>query len=285
MKTPKITVVGSINMDLLTTISRIPNNGETNFGEAFTMKPGGKGANQAVAATRLGGDVSFIGKVGNDAIGKELLELLKKENIQTSTVGVSESRATGVANILLNDHDNRIMVVSGANEEVTVEFVESFKDTLRQSDVVLSQLEVPKETVEWCASFCKDHGIPFILNPAPAIDLPQEAWADCTYITPNEEEAEKLFLENNYKDQLITTLGPRGASYNDKIIPSVFVEVVDTTGAGDTFNGALAFYLGAEYSVEKAIAYANVAASFTVESVGAQVGMPSADQVESRRTF
>ncbi|WP_342743611.1 PfkB family carbohydrate kinase [Halobacillus massiliensis] len=119
MKKPAITVVGSLNMDLLTTASRIPDQGETNFGESFSMKPGGKGANQAVAAARLGADVSLIGKVGNDSIGEQLIQHMKQENINTEFIGSSNTQATGVANILLTNKDNRIMVISGANKEVT----------------------------------------------------------------------------------------------------------------------------------------------------------------------
>ncbi|WP_173918267.1 ribokinase [Halobacillus sp. Marseille-Q1614] len=282
MKQPVITVIGSLNMDLLTTISRLPDQGETNFGESFYMKPGGKGANQAVAAARLGAKVSLIGKVGNDSIGVELIQHMKRENVDTGHIGISKTKATGVANILINESDNRIMVVSGANQEVTPDYAESCKETLLASDVVLSQLEVPVETVEWAADFCHKNEIPFVLNPAPAVPLSASVWEKCSYITPNELEAALLFQEPSFSDQLITTLGPLGAKYKTLFIPGYPAEVVDTTGAGDTFNGALAFSLGVRLSVEQAIAFANAAASFTVEKLGAQAGMPTYEKVEER---
>ncbi|MCP3030845.1 ribokinase [Halobacillus sp. A1] len=282
MKQPKITVVGSINMDLMTTISRIPNQGETNFGDSFTMKPGGKGANQAIAAARLGGDVSLVGKVGADAMGEELVTHLKQQQINTDAIGFTANRSTGIANILLNEKDNRIMVVRGANEEVTVEYVQTFQERLKNSDIVLAQLEIPPETAAWCAEFCTAHGVSFILNPAPAVKMSEQIWRNCSYITPNEEEAKLLFSKDSYADKLITTLGPEGAGYQGKVIPAISVKVADTTGAGDTFNGALAYYTGAGFPIEKAIAYANTASSFAIEKLGAQEGMPKAEEVEQR---
>ncbi|WP_342743612.1 PfkB family carbohydrate kinase [Halobacillus massiliensis] len=157
----------------------------------------------------------------------------------------------------------------------------SFKEKLLKSDVVLSQLEVPIETVEWTADYCHKHGVPFILNPAPAVPLAKTVWEKCSYITPNEPEASLLFSKCSY-DQLIMTLGPIGAKFKELIIPGYPAKVVDTTGAGDTFNGALAFSLGAGYAVEQAIGFANAAAAFCVESFGAQSGMPTFEQVEER---
>ncbi|RLL46989.1 ribokinase [Oceanobacillus piezotolerans] len=284
MPTPRITIVGSINMDLVTTVTKFPKQGETVLGKEFHTSPGGKGANQAVAAARLGADVSIIGKVGHDAFGKELYLHLKKEGIQMDGVAREESVSTGIANIILYDGDNRIMVVPGANHAVTPDYVEQCKDKLLGSDMVLMQLEIPLETIKWCADFCYEHGIPYIINPAPAAEIPEAVWTKSLYITPNEEEAAQLFgiNEDKYKSKLIKTLGSKGAQYKDKIIPGYQSKVVDTTGAGDTFNGALAFYVASGLEVENAIRRANIAASIAIERMGAQEGMPTYDEVKER---
>lgn len=281
MGTPKITVVGSINMDLLTGITKMPQQGETLFGNDFTMKPGGKGANQAVAAARLGADVTMIGKVGDDALGKDLLAHLAQEGIDTGHIRVEPSKSTGIANVLLYDQDNRIIVVSGANEAVTPAYVAGQKDVLLSSDMVIMQMEIPITTIIWCAEFCHEHGVPFILNPAPATVLPVEIWSKCTFITPNEEEAKQLAIDQ-FAEKLITTLGPAGAHYRNAIIKTYASQVVDTTGAGDTFNGALAFFVASGHGTEDAILRANAAASLAIEKLGAQEGMPTEEEVEKR---
>lgn len=284
MNNPIITVVGSINMDLLTTVSRIPQQGETLFGDSFLMKPGGKGANQAVAAKRLGADVSIIGKLGDDVLGRELLLHLKKERINVENVGMEHLKKTGIANVLLYNKDNRIMIVPGVNDCVTVNYVKQKKDVLLNSDMVIMQMEIPIKTIIWCTEFCYQHGIPLIINPAPANDLPDYVWNQSAFITPNEEEANQLFCggAEKYADKLITTLGAKGAGYKSKIVPPYVSNVVDTTGAGDTFNGALAYYLAAGFTVEDAILRANIAASLAIEKLGAQDGMPTHEKVEER---
>lgn len=282
MKSPKITVVGSINMDLITSLSQLPKQGETIFGESFTMKPGGKGANQAVAAARLGANVSFIGKVGNDALGMDLLANFTNEGISTKSIEVDRDSSTGTANILLYEKDNRIIIIPGANKNVTVEFIEKSKDLLLSSDIVITQLEIPTETISWCANLCYEHDIPLILNPAPATKLPDDIWEKCTYITPNEEEFKQLFGEKHDTAKVITTLGPSGARFRNKVIPTYPSTVVDTTGAGDTFNGALAFYIASGFQVEEAILRANIAASLAIQKLGAQEGMPTSEMVEER---
>ncbi|WP_339226879.1 ribokinase [Oceanobacillus sp. FSL K6-2867] len=286
MEAPKITIVGSINMDLMTSVPRIPEQGETLLANSFIVKPGGKGANQAVAAARLGADVTMIGKVGSDSFGIELREQLEKEGIDIQHVEVEHATSTGIANIILYENDNRIMVVPGANEYVTPKYVEQNKSQLLHSDLVLMQLEIPIETIVWCANFCFENNIPIIINPAPALDLPEEIWRKCKYITPNEEEAIKLFGTNidDYEDSLITTLGSRGARYKDNIVPSFPTNVVDTTGVGDTFNGALATYIASGLDINDAILKANIAASLAIEKAGAQEGMPTWEQVEGRCT-
>lgn len=281
MKEPKITVVGSINMDLLTGMSKMPQQGETLVGNDFAMKPGGKGANQAVAAARLGADVKFIGKVGDDALGVDLLSHMKQEGIDIKYIDSEKGKSTGIANVLLYDKDNRIIFVSGANEAVTADDVARKKDVLLGSDIVIMQMEIPIETIIWCVEFCYENNIPVIVNPAPATDLPNEIWEKCTFITPNEAEAKQLGL-NQFSDKLITTLGSQGAQYRDSTIATYQANVVDTTGAGDTFNGTLAYYIATGYQVEDAILRANAAASLAIEKLGAQEGMPTRERVEER---
>ncbi len=281
MKEPKITVVGSINMDLLTGMSKMPQQGETLVGNDFAMKPGGKGANQAVAAARLGADVKFIGKVGDDALGVDLLSHMKQEGIDIKYIDSEKGKSTGIANVLLYDKDNRIIFVSGANEAVTADDVARKKDVLLGSDIVIMQMEIPIETIIWCVEFCYENNIPVIVNPAPATDLPNEIWEKCTFITPNEAEARQLGL-NQFSEKLITTLGSQGAQYRDSTIATYQANVVDTTGAGDTFNGTLAYYIATGYQVEDAILRANAAASLAIEKLGAQEGMPTRERVEER---
>ena len=281
MNIPKITVVGSINMDLLTGMSKMPQQGETLVGNNFAMKPGGKGANQAVAAARLGADVKFIGKVGDDALGVDLLSHMKQAGIDIKYIDSEEGKSTGIANVLLYDKDNRIIFVSGANEAVTADDVAGKKDVLLSSDIVIMQMEIPIKTIIWCVEFCYENNIPVIVNPAPATDLPNEIWEKCTFITPNEAEASQLGLDQ-FSEKLITTLGSQGAQYRDSIIPTYQANVVDTTGAGDTFNGTLAYYIATGYKVEDAIHRANAAASLAIEKLGAQEGMPTRNQVEER---
>ncbi|MCG1010651.1 ribokinase [Salinicoccus sp. ID82-1] len=284
---PRITVIGSINMDIVTHVGELPSQGETVFGEKYFMTPGGKGANQAVASARLGGKVSFIGKIGNDSLGEKLIKNFRDHGIHTEGIDRTDGSPTGMANVILQNNDNRIIVVSGANKEVTVEYVQRYKEILLDSDIVLTQLEIPISTVEWCAEFCNKHSIPLIINPAPAQELSKSLIENCKYLTPNEEEYVKILSTSSSTEQFInkfiTTLGSRGASFLENIVPAPFVKAKDTTGAGDTFNGALAYFLGAGYEINTALELSNIAASYTVEQLGAQTGMPTLEQVQNRK--
>lgn len=275
-------------MDMFTTTSIIPEQGETLIGEAFQRLPGGKGANQAVAAARLGAQVNMVGVVGTDRMGTELLEGLEKEGVSTAMVETTSETTTGTATILLSEYDNRIIVVPGANQCLNSNHLDRFKAAILRSDMVLLQFEIPIETVLYCIELCHEHNIPIIVNPAPALELPDETWLKATYITPNETEAEKLFKESEYVDELkykiITTLGENGVYYTKEEdtfhMPAYPVETVDTTGAGDTFNGALAVALAEKQQIEEAIQFANAAAALATLKVGAQNGMPTRDDVE-----
>ena len=286
-----ITVVGSINMDLVVQTDRFPKQGETALGNLYTTVPGGKGANQAVAAARLGSDVHMIGAVGQDAFGTELLTGLETERIQVQGVKRIDG-ASGIANILLSEGDNRIIVVPGANYSVTTEEIEGFTKQLASSDLVMMQLEMPIPVIQRTLEICHEHGIPTILNPAPASGFTTDFLQYCTYLTPNETEAEEIFGVNweqalqEYPNRLVVTLGQKGAQFFDGekhvIVEGFPTEAVDTTGAGDTFNGALAAALAEGQEFERAVRFANAAASLSVEKFGAQGGMPERAAVLER---
>ncbi len=286
-----ITVVGSINMDLVVRTTRFPKQGETVLGDLYTTVPGGKGANQAVAAARLGTAVHMIGAVGTDAFGDELLKGLATENIDINSVK-RVAGTSGIANILLSEGDNRIIVVPGANHSIEVEELAAFESALAASDIVIVQLELPIPVVLKTLEICHQHQVPTILNPAPADAYTKELLTHATYLTPNETEAEEIFgtdwkqaLEQ-YPNRLIVTLGEKGARYFDGhqhiTVEGFKTQAIDTTGAGDTFNGALAVALTEKMPFEKAIRFANAAASLSVEKFGAQGGMPSRQEVLER---
>ncbi|MGX9133313.1 ribokinase [Rummeliibacillus sp. JY-2-4R] len=287
-----ITVIGSINMDLVVDTTIFPKQGETVLGNRFETVPGGKGANQAVAAARLGGDIHVVGAVGEDGFGRELTTNLKNEGINTQHISFTTQAATGIANILLYENDNRIIVVPGANNEVTKAEVDAAKDLITQSDMVIMQLEIPATTVQYTLNLCKELGVPVLLNPAPAENF-DESWMDLiAYVTPNETECADIFSGDlvsaleKYPNKLIVTLGHEGARYFDGqehiFVKGYQTQAVDTTGAGDTFNGALAYALTTGQSLKEAVRFANITASLSVEKFGAQGGMPTLEMVENR---
>jgi ribokinase len=288
----KVLVIGSINMDLVTKTSRVPKLGETLMGESFFTIPGGKGANQAVAATRLGAEVTLIGCIGEDAFGNQLKEGLTKEGIITSYVKPVTHTTTGTASITLSNGDNSIIVVPGANFAVTPEYVQSFEQVIADSDILLLQLEIPLESVVEAVKIAKKHQVKVILNPAPIQALPKELLEQIDYITPNEHEQELLLSSPELteeelkaiKAKCIVTKGSKGVMlFQDgveKEIASFKVDVVDTTGAGDSFNGALALSLSEGMSLEEACTFANAVGALSVTKLGAQGGMPTKAEVE-----
>lgn len=290
----KIGVVGSINMDMTVTAQRIPGKGETITGDTISYIPGGKGANQAVAAARLGADVTMFGCVGSDDHGKVLIENLKEEGIHTEYIKVCENQVTGLAVITVAEKDNCIIVVAGANNAVDIEYIDHIKDTLLMCDIVLLQHEILPETVEYVIGLCTNHGVTVILNPAPARKIKGDLVELVDYITPNEHEAGIIFgdmadtesLLKQYPEKLIITLGEKGViftNYNNEAVtlPARKAHVVDTTGAGDTFNGAFAVALGLFDDIEKALTFSVVASGLSVERFGAQGGMPKLEAVIS----
>ncbi|QQZ11326.1 ribokinase [Heyndrickxia vini] len=286
-----IVVIGSSSIDLVVSAKRRPNAGETIIGESFKTVPGGKGANQAVAASRLGAQVYMVGCVGDDNFGKVILENFKQNEVIIDYVEPVTGVESGTAHITLAEGDNSIVVVKGANNYVSPEYVSKAKNVLEAADIVLIQQEIPEETVEFVADICKELGVPLLLNPAPARMISHSIIEKVTYLTPNEHEATILFkdmeIENvlkKFPNKLFITEGVRGVRYHngekEMLIPTFKVEAVDTTGAGDTFNAAFAVALAEGQSMEDCVRFANRAASLSVTKFGAQGGMPSRAEVE-----
>ncbi len=287
----RVLVVGSIIMDLVVETEKLPAPGETLLGQRFRTFPGGKGANQAVAARRLGAQVAMIGCVGADAFGRELTAQLESEGIDVRNVRVDESSSTGVAAITVSQAENSIVVVPGANHALSPADVEAAEQAFREADVVITQLEIPLETVEAVAVLAERHGKPLILNPAPAIPLPASLRERVALLTPNEHELAILSSGNSdaWREQLaahpgrvLMTRGSDGAWFagNDGTLqhqPSFKVEAVDTTGAGDTFNGALAAFWGDDLADVARMACA--AGALSVTRSGAQGGMPTREEL------
>ncbi|MFA9556609.1 ribokinase [Evansella sp. AB-rgal1] len=286
MENAVITVIGSSNIDMVTSLKDFPQEGETVIGEGFQIVPGGKGANQAVAASRLGGNVQFIGKVGNDLFGNHLIDLMKEEEI---TLFLDKAPvSTGVATILLANGNNRIIVTPGANSFVTKSYLQEKRDIILKSKIVVLQFEIPLEAILYCIDICSENNIPVLLNPAPYQPLPEGYLSKVSYITPNETERDQLFptteIPTLLRNKVIVTEGEKGVSfYNQGISDKVSgfsVNALDTTGAGDTFNGALAVALVEGMDLKESITFANAAAALSVQKFGAQGGMPSRSAVD-----
>lgn len=289
----RIVVVGSINMDLVTLAPRFVGPGETILGERFLTVPGGKGANQAVAAARLGADVALVGATGNDAFGKQLREGLAAEGIDLDHVAQLDDSASGTASITVAGGENQIIVVPAANARVTPAQVERAQSLIERADAVLVQMEIPLETVEATLRLGHRLGVPVILNPAPAQQLPTDWLQLARYVTPNQHELAILLGADPHEDfralmqrspcPVVLTCGGEGAWYREQgeplHQPGFTVDVVDTTGAGDTFNAALAVFLheGLPEAVRKACA----AAALSVTRLGAQGGMPRLTGVQA----
>ena len=291
----KIAVVGSLNMDMTVTSPRIPHKGETILGDSLSFFPGGKGANQAYALGRLGAQAAMYGCVGQDDFGRQLIDNLDQAGVDASQVKRLPDVKTGVALITVAEKDNTIVVVPGANARVSPAYIDSVADRLMQSDLVMMQLEIPLDTVVHVAELCAVAGIPVLLNPAPAQLLPPRLLGQITWLTPNEHEAALLFRHQGLLDdlllaqrgKLVVTLGKNGSAMADdsgRIIrtPASPAQVVDTTGAGDTFNAALAFALIRGDDPDQALRFANAAAALSTEKMGAQAGMPTLDEVRKR---
>ena len=295
-----VVVVGSINTDLVAQSDRLPLKGETITGKSFHTFQGGKGANQAVAAGKLGANAIMVGKVGSDSFGAESIRQLTASGVDCTHVAV-ESGDSGLAVITVGaDGQNTIVVIPGANALVTPAFIESKRDVIKAAGMVLAQLEIPLESVLRLAQICHEEDVPLMLDPAPARELPGELLSLCSWITPNETEAQFYAGADDADSKKTSTiaaallktgahgvvlkLGEHGA-YIEQTggsifqIPSFKVAAIDSTAAGDTFNGAFAAALSAGRDVEWSGRFASAAAAISVTRMGAQASMPKADEV------
>lgn len=296
----KILVAGSINIDLVATAADFPKPGQTLIGERFDTFPGGKGANQAVAAGRLGADVSFLGKVGSDSFGEQALKALRDSNVDVSRIEREQNVSTGVAIIeVAGSGENSIIYIPGANDKVDIAYIQKNIDAIDNSDIILLQLEIPFETVEFIAQYGYRKGKTVILDPAPAQELSDALIQSCTYITPNETEMEvitgkpvtnevsafkaaQVLLQKGAR-VVINKAGRAGAYRIDcdgaLHCAGYKVKAVDTTAAGDSFNAGFAASLALGRSEEDSLGYANAVAAISVTKLGAQSAMPTANEV------
>ncbi len=292
---PEIVVVGSVNTDMVVATDRFPSPGETVMGGRFLMNPGGKGANQAVAAARLGGQVAFVGRVGDDLFGREAQANLRHEGIDTSQLQVHGSLPSGIALITVDQRaENTIVVAPGANMALSESDIDRAMPLISAAGVLLLQLETPIETVLYAARKAFEKGVKVILNPAPAAKLPDSLYPCLYLIVPNQTEASLLTgiethgepaameaaktLAGKGVANVVITLGAAGAyvfsAGKGQLVPAPSVKALDTTAAGDTFNGALAVGVCQGLPLEAAVAFANRAAAFSVTRMGAQASIP-----------
>ena len=295
----KICVIGSINMDLVVKVDEMPKKGQTLIGSNFKEVPGGKGANQAVAASRLGANVCMVGKVGSDGFGQNLLNQLKNNNVDTKYIQIEEG-ASGVALITVDKNaENAIVVSPGANFKLAQKDIDNCIDAIKESNVVVIQLETPIDTIKYALEKSKELDKFTILNPAPAVKLGDDIIKNVDLLTPNETELEilsgvsinneddilkaaQVMLEKGVK-KLIVTLGSKGSLYIDKenkiFKKSYKVDAIDTTAAGDSYTGAIAVSLSQGKNVEDAIDFASRVGALCVTKEGAQTSLPTIEEV------
>lgn len=296
-----ITVLGSLNMDLITKTERIPDIGETVWGGEFKMSAGGKGLNQAVAAGRLSGDVSFLGKIGDDYFGKKLLKKMKREPIDTTYLKIEENRQTGIASIMADSKGRNIITVApNVNSTVSLEEFKGVEELLKETNIFLTQLELPVSTVKEGIEKASESETKIILNPAPARSIPKRIFEKVDILIPNKIEtfdlagidrnstsvknaAEKLLGYG--PETVIVTMGAEGVLLvSEKKISkfnTIDVKVTDTTGAGDAFCGTLAAALDSGKSISEAVKRGNIAAGLSVSRVGAQESLPTLEEVDN----
>jgi ribokinase len=289
-------------MDFVVNCKQFPDVGQTVFGYDFFANPGGKGANQAVAIARLGGNVKFIGCVGDDAIGCQLIQNMQRYNIDTTHIKTCTNISSGVAQISVDSEaNNKIIVIPGANNLVDKQCIDNARGVIKNASIVVCQHEIPSATVEYVSDMAARFGVPMILNPAPAYGLSEQLINGADFLIPNESEAslltgiEVVDLHSGYEackwfhakgaKNVIITLGSEGCLiYNEsrkEHVPSVKVHAIDTTAAGDTFIGAFAWYVvNRKYDIRQAVEFSVKAAAISVTRKGAQVSMPILEEVE-----
>ena len=292
----EITVLGIFVADISFSGPKIPSIGETILGKKYNVGPGGKGCNQAIAIARLGGNTNFISKIGKDAYGELALKTLEKNKISTQNIIQDGNQQTGVAGILVdqNTGKNAINVIVGAPSSLRISEIEKQINLIKRSKIFLTQLEVPKDVTLHCLKTAKENGCITILNPAPASEISKEFYNNIDFFTPNETEAEfytgiKITSEKEAKEaadkllnlgikKIIITLGEKGLFYSDgkeeTYLKASAVKAIDTTGAGDAFNGGLAFGLSKEKPIKECLELANKVAGISTTKLGAGDAMP-----------
>lgn len=297
-----VVIFGSINMDLTTYVPRLPDVGETLFGHSFITVPGGKGCNQAVAAARLGADAHFIGRIGADAFGPEVLATVGEEGVDLGGVAIDEEHDTGLAVIAVDDDaDNTIIVISGANYALDESDVDRCRKMLGGAQVLMLQLEVPLEATLSAARAAHEQGVTVVFDPAPATDLPDEAYTLADVMTPNEVETEMLvgirptnadeaaqaasILRERGVRTAIIKLGVKGVYYEGPdesgFVPAFHVDAVDSVAAGDAFNGGLAVALAEGRPLAEAVRWGAAAGALAATRPGAMPSMPHRDELEA----
>ena len=302
---PRVTVVGSINRDLSVRVPELPAPGETVLGDHFLSVSGGKGANQAVAAARYGADVSFVGRLGRDPFGDELLDGLRAEGVDVEHIARDPKAVSGVALILVDgDGENCITVAPGANARLSAADVDAAEGVIAAADIVLVQLEIPLQAVRRAVRLARAHGVPVVLNPAPARELDDDLLGLVSVFTPNASEA-GFYVGRRVRSEAdaraaaetllqrvggaaVVTMGSGGASYADRaglsgLVEGQAVQAVDSTAAGDVFNGVLSVRLAEGAALPDAVLHANAAAALSVTQHGAQSAIPSRAEVSSFR--
>jgi ribokinase len=304
MAKPEIVVVGSFNMDMVLKLEKLPAPGETIIGGSFLMADGGKGANQAVAAARLGAEVTFVARVGADMFGRQAIQDLQKEGINTDYIVADDTDPSGVALIFVDrGGENSIGVASGANDKLSEVDIDAAKAKVINARVMILQLETPLPVVRHAARLAADAGVKVILNPAPAQKLDEPLLRDLTVLTPNEGEAELLTgvqvrdemsasraaqsLRVGGVDTVVITMGAKGSFLatrdREELVPTKEITPLDTTAAGDAFNGALALALAEGADWLEAVDFANGAGALTATRMGAQPSLPTADELQRFR--
>lgn len=292
----KIIVLGSLSTDFVATTDIRPNVGETVQGNSFFTTYGGKGANQAVAAARLGQDITMLGMVGDDQFGKSICNNLKNNNINIEGVETVTGTSSGAALITIADSDNSIIYVPGANGIVDSEYVNKNSSSFKSADIAIAQNEVSEESILKMVEICQKYGVKSIINPAPFRQLPKYIIENSSFLIPNESECKLMFPELSiedavklYPNKLLVTMGSKGVYFNDGnksiLVPSFKVEAIDTTGAGDTFVAGFAVAISNNMTIEESIKFGCLTASMSVTKMGAQGGMPNLSELKLNKDF
>ena len=297
-----VVVIGSINIDMVSRMPVFPKVGETVIGDEFSLVPGGKGANQALAMAKLGMNVIMIGKIGKDVFGQKALTLLENNNVNVSNIEIVDSTFTGIASIQVNEEgSNTIVVISGANSKVTPELIRKHKEQIIKADAIILQLEIPLETVLEAIDIAWESGVLVILNPAPACAFPDRIYKKVNIIILNEIETQALsgysaetqaglthaaqFFISKGCNSVVFTLGKSGAKYFNSVykklvhVPPYLIDPVDTVAAGDAFVGGFTFAYLRDASLGKAVQWGNACGALACTKPGAQTSLPSLDEV------